>query len=83
MASSDAKEAERSASYDVRDTERWASSNVKDTERWDQVFESIDLLFAKMGEMRNGQQRMATQIDISTQVLEQVLLSKWRLPVRQ
>ncbi|XP_025794563.1 uncharacterized protein LOC112875079 isoform X3 [Panicum hallii] len=49
------------------------SLEERDSACWDQVFESIDLLYAKVGEMDTTQQRMSTQMDLGNQVMEQIL----------
>lgn len=45
----------------------------KDEERWDHVMESLDLLFAKVAEMDVHQQKVEAKVDMSTQVMEQIL----------
>lgn len=45
----------------------------KDDERWDHVMESLDLLFAKVGDMDAHQQKVETKVDMATQVMEQLL----------
>jgi ribosomal protein S12 methylthiotransferase accessory factor YcaO len=41
--------------------------------RWDSMMESIDLLFAKVADVDRVQQQMTTQLDISAQLMDQVL----------
>jgi len=41
--------------------------------RWDTMMESIDLLFAEVADVDRVQQQMATQLDISAQLIDQVL----------
>ena len=41
-------------------------------ERWDRLSESIDLMFAQVGGIEKTQQQMASQIDLSTQIMDQV-----------
>ena len=50
-------------------------------ENWGSVMESLDLLFAKVGivVVEDRQQRMETQFDISTKLLEQMLLDQQTL----
>jgi len=43
---------------------------------WDSVLESLDLLFTKVAVVENRQQRMETQMDVSTKLLEQMLLDQ-------
>jgi len=50
-----------------------------DEEHWDSVLESLDLLFTKVAVVENRQQRMETQIDVSTKLLEQMLLDQQTL----
>jgi len=50
-----------------------ASSTQREDERWDQMTESIDLLFARMGGVERVQSQMAAQLDLSTQVMDQLL----------
>ena len=50
-----------------------------DDEHWDSVMESLDLLFAKVGAVEDRQQKMEAQIDISTKVLEQMLIDQQTL----
>jgi len=50
-----------------------ASSEERDSSRFDHVLESLDLLFAKVGQLDTTQQRMATQMDLGNQVMEQML----------
>jgi len=50
-----------------------------DEEHWDSVLESLDLLFTKVAVVENRQQRMETQIDVSTMLLEQMLLDQQTL----
>lgn len=45
----------------------------RDDERWDQVAKSLDLLFAKVGEIDVNQQKLDTRFDMTTKVLEQML----------
>ena len=53
--------------------EAMASSDERDSSRFDQVLESLDLLFVKVGQLDTTQQRMATQMDLGNQVMEQML----------
>ena len=41
-------------------------------ERWDRLSESIDLMFAQVGGIEKTQQQMASQIDLITQIMDQV-----------
>jgi len=50
-----------------------------DDAHWDSVLESLDLLFTKVAVVENRQQRMETQIDVSTKLLEQMLLDQQTL----
>lgn len=50
-----------------------ASSEERESSRFDHVLESLDLLFAKVGQLDTTQQRMATQMDLGNQVMEQML----------
>ena len=50
-----------------------ASSTQREDERWDQMTESIDLLFARMGGVERVQSQMAAQLDLSTQIMDQLL----------
>jgi hypothetical protein len=50
-----------------------ASSTEKEVERWDRMTENIDLLFARFGDIERVQQYMATQINLSAQIKDQVL----------
>ena len=50
-----------------------ASSTQCEDERWDQMTESIDLLFARMGGVERVQSQMAAQLDRSTQIMDQLL----------
>jgi len=47
-----------------------------DDAHWDSVLESLDLLFTKVAVVENRQQRMETQMDVSTKLLEQMLLDQ-------
>ena len=47
-----------------------------DDAHWDSVLESLDLLFTKVAVVENRQQRMETQMDLSTKLLEQMLLNQ-------
>ena len=47
-----------------------------DDAHWDSVLESLDLLFTKVAVVENRQQRMETQMDLSTKLLEQMLLDQ-------
>jgi len=47
-----------------------------DDAHWDSVLESLDLLFTKVAVVENHQQRMETQMDLSTKLLEQMLLDQ-------
>ena len=53
--------------------EAMASSDERDSSRFDQVLESLDLLFVKVGQLDTTQQRMATQMDLGNQVMEHML----------
>jgi len=50
-----------------------SAAAARDDDRWDRMSESIDLLFARMGSLEHNQHLAAGQIDISVQVIEQVL----------
>lgn len=45
----------------------------RDKDRSDQVMESLDLLFSKVGEIDTFPQKVEAQVDMSTQVMEQLL----------
>ena len=47
-----------------------------DDAHWDSVLESLDLLFTKVAVVENRQQHMETQMDVSTKLLEQMLLDQ-------
>ena len=51
----------------------------QEDERWASVTESLDLLFAKVGSVENRQQKIEAQLDMSTRVLEQMLLDQQTL----
>lgn len=53
--------------------EAMASSEQREEERWDRITESIDLLFAKVGEIDRTQQKMNAQMDLSAQLMERML----------
>jgi hypothetical protein len=44
-----------------------------DKERWDHVTDSLELLFAKVGQIEVKQQKLDTQFDMTSTVLEQML----------
>ena len=50
-----------------------------DEEHWDSVMESLDILFAKVGVVEERQQKMESQFDMSTKLLEQMLLDQQTL----
>ena len=54
----------------------------QEDERWASVTESLDLLFAKVGSVENRQQKIEAQFDVSTRVLEQMLLDQ-QTPAKQ
>jgi hypothetical protein len=56
-----------------QDHERWDDREQRDQDQWEKMEQSIDLLFAKMGEIDKTQQQVSTQLDLSTQVMEQML----------
>lgn len=45
----------------------------RDDARWDQVTKSLDLLFAKVGEIDVNQHKLDTRFNMTTKVLEQML----------
>jgi len=45
----------------------------REDDRWTHMTESIDLLFARVGEIDRSQQHMASQLDFSTEVMDQML----------
>ena len=51
----------------------------QEDEHWASVMESLDLLFAKVGSVENRQQKIEAQLDMSTSVLEQMLLDQQTL----
>ena len=53
--------------------EAMESSEQRGDARWDTMMESIDLLFAEVADVDRVQQQMATQLDISAQLIDQVL----------
>lgn len=48
-------------------------------ERWDHVLESLDLLFAKVGDIGGNQQKTDTRVEMSTTIMEQMLKDQQRL----
>ena len=54
-------------------------SQQKVDARWDAMMESIDLLFAKVAAVDHVQQQMTTQLDISAQLMDQVLMDQQTL----
>lgn len=48
-------------------------------EHWDHVMKSRDLLSAKVGDVENHQQKMEAQFDVSTRVMEQMLVDQQTL----
>ena len=50
-----------------------------DEAHWDSVMESLDILFAKVGSVESRQEKLETQFDVSTKVLEQMLLDQQTL----
>lgn len=56
--------------------EEMESSGQKEDERWDRMMKSIDLLFARVGDIDRVQHQMAAQIDLNIQIIDQVLLDQ-------
>ena len=54
-------------------------SQQKVDARWDAMMESIDLLFAEVAAVDHVQQQMTTQLDISAQLMDQVLMDQQTL----
>jgi hypothetical protein len=51
---------------------------LKDDARWDRLSESVALLFARLGDLERHQRLTAGQVDVSVQILEQVLKDQTR-----
>lgn len=51
----------------------------RDDERWEHVMENLDLLFSKVGEIAQNQQKGDTRYDATAQVIEQILKDQQRL----
>ena len=49
------------------------SFSQREDSHWDQMTESIDLLFARVGNIERVQSQMSAQIDLSAQIMDQVL----------
>ena len=45
----------------------------REDDRWSRMTESIDLLFSRVADIDRTQQHMASQLDLSTKVMDQVL----------
>lgn len=56
---------------------------AKDDARWSHVVDSIDLLFAKVGDIGNNQEKFETQFDMTTKVMEQILKDQQLLAKQQ
>lgn len=54
----------------------------QDDERWGEVMESLDLLFAKVGEIENHQEKFEAKFEMSSGVLEQMLKDQHHLEAR-
>lgn len=46
---------------------------MREEERWDTVMESLDLVFAKLGDLSKGQQKMEVQYEVNGQVISQMI----------
>jgi hypothetical protein len=65
--------------WDQRDQTRWddwSDREQQEKDCWTKMEESIDLLFAKVGEIDKTQQQVVTQLDLSAQVMEQILMDQ-------
>ena len=49
------------------------SFSQREDSHWDQMTESIDLLFSRVGNIERVQSQMSAQIDLSAQIMDQVL----------
>jgi chromosome segregation ATPase len=79
MAEQTKRDEDRWESFSKKEEERWETHSKQEATKWDEMMESIDLIFAKMTDMGNHQDKIEAKVDMSNKVMEQMIKDQERI----